>query len=109
MNAWFWLALGAGTEIGWVMGLKMAASPLAWSATAVCAVASVALALGATRDLPATTVYVLFVGLGTVGTVIFEALALGTRLNPAGYAFLALLLVSIVGLKRTGSPARRRH
>ncbi|HET7314627.1 DMT family transporter [Salinisphaera sp.] len=107
MRAWIWLALGAGTEIGWVAGLKLAASPLAWAATVVCAVASVALALGATRDLPATTVYVLFVGLGAVGTVIFEAAVLGAQLHAATYGFLALLLVCIIGLKKTGG--RREH
>lgn len=108
MRAWIWLALGAGTEIGWVAGLKLAASPLAWLATVVCAVVSVALALGATRDLPATTVYVLFVGLGAVGTVIFEALVLGTPLHPATYVFLVLLLVCIIGLKQTGTRPSER-
>lgn len=102
MRAWIWLVLGAGTEIGWVAGLKLAASPLEWAATVVCAVASVALALGATRDLPATTVYVLFVGLGAIGTVILEAVVLGAHLNPATYGFLVLLLVCIIGLKKTG-------
>lgn len=104
MRAWIWLALGAGTEIGWVAGLKLAASPLAWAATVICAVGSVALALGATRDLPATTVYALFVGLGAVGTVVFEAVAFGTPLHAATYGFLGLLLVCIVGLKKTGGP-----
>ncbi|KEZ76269.1 DMT family transporter [Salinisphaera hydrothermalis] len=103
MRAWIWLALGAGTEIGWIAGLKLAASPWAWLATAACAVASVALALGATRDLPATTVYVLFIGLGSVGTVILEATVLGTALHPATYGFLTLLLVCIIGLKRTSA------
>lgn len=105
MRAWIWLALGAGTEIGWIAGLKLAASPLAWLATAVCAVASVALALGATRDLPPTTVYVLFIGLGSIGTVILEAAVLGTTLHPATYGFLALLLVCIIGLKRSSARA----
>ncbi|MGB7755201.1 MAG: SMR family transporter [Salinisphaera sp.] len=102
MRAWIWLALGAGTEIGWVAGLKLACSPLTWAATVICAVGSVALALGAARDLPATTVYILFVGLGAVGTVLFEAVAFGTPLHPATYGFLALLLICIVGLKKTG-------
>lgn len=102
MQAWIWLALGAGTEVGWVAGLKLAASPLAWAATVVCAVVSVLLALGATRDLPATTVYVLFVGLGAIGTAIFEAVALGAPLNPVSYVFLVLLLVCVIGLKKTG-------
>lgn len=102
MQAWIWLALGAVVEVGWVAGLKLATSPLAWAATLICAVASVALALGATRDLPATTVYVLFVGLGAVGTVIVEAVALRATLHPATYGFLALLLVCIIGLKKTG-------
>lgn len=107
MKAWLWLIFGAIAEVGWVVGLKLAASPLAWVATAVCAVGSVALALGATRDLPATTVYILFVGMGAVGTVILESVALGAHLHPAAYGFLALLMVCIFGLKMTGGPAER--
>lgn len=103
MRAWLCLALGAFTEVGWVAGLKLAATPLAWLATAVCAVASVVLALGATRDLPATTVYVLFVALGAIGTVVFAVIALGARLHPATYGFLLLLIVCVIGLKRSGN------
>lgn len=99
MWAWFWLISGAVVEVGWVAGLKMAHTPLAWAATVICAVGSIVLALGATRDLPATTVYILFIALGTVGAVALETFVLGVSLSPIGYAFLALLLICVIGLK----------
>lgn len=102
MKSWLWLVLGTGTEIGWVSGLKLATSPAAWGATLLCALASLVLALGATRELPATTVYILFVGLGAVGTVLVETWVLGAELHLATYGFLALLLICVVGLKKTG-------
>jgi paired small multidrug resistance pump len=108
MTSLLWLVLGAVTEVGWVAGLKLASSPLAWVATVVCAVASVALALGATRDLPATTVYILFVGMGAIGTALLEAVALGAQLRPASYGFLALLMASIIGLRVTGGASGRK-
>ncbi|WP_423822506.1 SMR family transporter [Salinisphaera sp. SPP-AMP-43] len=107
MKSWIWLALGTGTEIGWVAGLKLAASPVAWAATVGCALASLILALVASRELPATTVYILFVGLGAVGTVLVETFVLGASLHPATYGFLALLLICIVGLKKTGNAGAR--
>lgn len=105
MSPWLWLLAGAFTEVGWIVGLKLAQTPLEWAGTVLCAVASIGLALGATRALPATTVYILFIALGAVGAVLFEVAILGVALNPASYAFLALLLVCVMGLKnsdRTG-------
>lgn len=102
MQAWIWLLAGAFTEVGWIAGLKLAHTPMTWLATAACAVLSVGLALGATRSLPATTVYTLFIGLGAVGAVALEVGVLGVSLHPASYLFLSLLLISVLGLKQSG-------
>jgi len=105
MSPWLWLLAGAFTEVGWIAGLKLAQTPLAWAGTVFCAVASIGLALGATRALPATTVYNLFIALGAVGAVLFEVFVLGVELRPASYACLALLLVCVIGLKSTDDKA----
>lgn len=99
MWAWLWLLAGACAEVGWIAGLKMAHTPIVWAATACAAVASLALALGATRSLPATTVYNLFIGLGALGAVALEVVVFGSTFQPLSYVFLGLLLVCVIGLK----------
>lgn len=105
MWAWFWLLAGACTEVGWIAGLKMAHTPALWAATACSAVASVLLALGATRSLPATTVYNLFIGLGAIGAVGLEVVVFGATLHPLSYVFLGLLLACVIGLKFSSNRA----
>lgn len=102
MNAWFWLIAAAAAEVGWVTGLNGANSALEWSATALCVVASFGLALLAARRMPATTVYVLFVGLGACGTVAVDITVFNAPLHASTLAWLALLLAAIVGLKLIG-------
>lgn len=102
MRAWLWLVAGAIAEIGWIAGLRFATTALEWSATVVAATASVLLALGATRDLPATTVYTLFVGLGAFGALFLQVVFLDNDLSPAAYGFVLLLIICVIGLKRTG-------
>lgn len=104
MWAWIWLLAGGCAEVGWIAGLKMAHSPIVWAATACSAVASVGLALGATRSLPATTVYNLFIGLGAIGAVGLEVVVLGATLHPLSYVFLGLLVMCVIGLKFSSRP-----
>ncbi|GAB3674026.1 DMT family transporter [Salinisphaera aquimarina] len=103
MKTWIWLLAAAATEVGWVCGVKAADSPLDWAATIACIMASFVLALAAARQLPATTVYVIFVGLGALGTAVLDILAFGAALHASSLAFLALLLSGVIGLKLTAS------
>jgi paired small multidrug resistance pump len=101
MRPWLWLIPAAATEVGWVIGINSAATPLAWLTTVVCVIASVALAFGATRTMAATTVYALFVGLGTLGTVAVDLVVFDAPLHPATLAFIALLVAGVAGLRLT--------
>lgn len=105
MRSWFWLVAAAATEVGWVSGVARADSAVGALATLACLIASLGLALAAARRMAATTVYVLFVGLGMSGTVAVDALLFGAPLHASTLGFLALLLAGIVGLKRTSERA----
>ncbi|ROO24457.1 multidrug resistance protein SMR [Salinisphaera orenii MK-B5] len=107
MRSWAWLVAAALTEVGWVGGLKAADGALDWLATAACVLASFALALGAARRLPATTVYVVFVGLGAAGTAMLDAAVFGQALGPAALACLTLLIGGVIGLKLTSTGNQR--
>lgn len=98
-----WLVLAAAAEVGWVSGLNAADSVVDWLATGACVIASFGLALVAARRLAATTVYILFVGLGTAGTALLDHFAFGMHFDPAALAWLTLLLAAVCGLKLTAT------
>jgi len=106
MKTWFWLFAAGSAEAGWVAGINAADSALEWSATGLCIVASFGLALLAARHMAATTVYVIFVGLGATGTFALDVAIFHAALHPATLAWLALLLAAIIGLKISSRPAR---
>ena len=103
MRSVMWLVLAAAAEVGWISGLNAADSVVDWVATGGCVVASFSLALLAARRLAATTVYILFVGLGTAGTALLDHFAFGMHFDPAALAWLTLLLAAVCGLKLTAT------
>jgi paired small multidrug resistance pump len=107
MQNLIWLVLAAAAEVGWISGLNAADSVIDWAATGGCVIASFSLALLAARRLAATTVYILFVGLGTAGTALLDHFAFGMRFDPAALAWLTLLLAAICGLKLTATSSAK--
>lgn len=67
---WGNVFIAAIFEVGWVMGLKYAHSLIEWGATIVCIIVSFYLLMKATSVLPVGTLYAVFTGLGTAGTVL---------------------------------------
>jgi quaternary ammonium compound-resistance protein SugE len=57
----------------------------------------------ALKSLPVGTAYVVWVGVGAFGVAIAGMLALGENMSAPRLAFLALILVGIVGLKFVGA------
>lgn len=96
---WLLIFIAAAFEIGWVTGLKYADSAVETALTIVAILVSFGLLIYAGKKLPATTVYAVFVGLGTAGTVIIEMLFFDVPFNPPKAALIVSLLVGIIGLK----------
>jgi quaternary ammonium compound-resistance protein SugE len=93
--AWILLIVAGILEAGWAIGLKytdgftkLVPSVL----TIIGIIVSIVLLSIAARTLPIGTAYAVWVGIGAAGAVILGIVLL---------AFLALLLVAIVGLKAT--------
>lgn len=104
MSPWVLLIIAGLLETGWAVGLKYTegfTKPLPSVLTAAAIVASMYLLAVAARTLPIGTAYAVWVGIGAAGAVILGIVLLGEPRNPARLCFLALLLVSIVGLKVT--------
>lgn len=99
MKYWLLVILAAFFEVGWVIGLKHASSVLEWGLTAVCILVSFGVLIYAGRFIPVGTVYAVFVGLGTVGTVVMDMLLFDAPVRPLVLVFIATLLLGVIGLK----------
>ena len=98
-RTWLLVVVAAVFEVGWVAGLKHADSIWTWALTIVALVVSFVVLIRASQKLPASTVYAVFVGLGTAGTVAGEMLFFGEPFRWSKVILIALLLCGIIGLK----------
>lgn len=67
--------------------------------TLVAILVSFILMIMASRTLPVGTVYAIFVGLGTAGTVLAEILLFGAEVQGSKLLLIGVLLLGVVGLK----------
>ncbi len=93
-------------EVGWAVGLKYTdgfSKPLPSVMTIAAMVVSMFLLGKAAQTLPIGTAYAVWVGIGAAGAAVFGILLFKEPASLMRIAFLALLLVSIVGLKLTSA------
>ncbi len=105
---WVTLVLAGLLEIVWAVGLKFSHGfTRLWpSALTLAALAgSLVLLAQSTRSLPLGTAYAVWVGIGSLGAAIAGILLFREPVTVGRVVFLGLLLVAIVGLKLTSSPA----
>ncbi|MGM9950848.1 MAG: DMT family transporter [Lysinibacillus sp.] len=96
---WLKVFIAAFLEIFWVMGLAHAYDFLTWAGTIILLIISNFLMITAAQVLPAGTVYAVFVGLGTAGTVLAEILFFEEPFDWRKILLIGLLLAGVIGLK----------
>ena len=96
---WVSVIVAALFEVGWVIGLKHASTIWEWIGTVIAISISFYLMIRAARSLAVGTVYAVFVGLGTAGTVVAEIFLFDAAINILKVAMIGLLLLGVVGLK----------
>lgn len=96
---WLYVLIGGIIEVVWVTGLKHAENGWEWLITAAAIAASFWLIIEASRRLPVGTVYAVFTGIGTAGTVLTEMLVFGEPFRWSKTLLIALLLLGVIGLK----------
>jgi len=96
---WMKVMVAAIFEVGWVIGLKHADSLAEWAVTAICIAVSFYLLVMAGKVLPVGTVYAVFVGLGTTGTVLSDIVFFGEPFQTGKMILILVLLAGVVGLK----------
>lgn len=96
---WLLVVVAAIFEVGWATGLKYADGVLTWSLTAIAIIVSFGLLIYTASKLPTSTVYAVFVGLGTVGTVLIDFIFFELDFKLSILFFIVLLLAGVLGLK----------
>ena len=100
MNAnWMKVFIAGFFEVFWVIGLKHASGFWSWTGTIISIFISFYLLIMAGRKLPVGTVYAVFVGLGTAGTVIAEIIFFKEPIKLEKMILIFLLLAGVMGLK----------
>ncbi|WP_435920800.1 DMT family transporter [Paenibacillus sp. DYY-L-2] len=98
-KTWLSVIIAAFFEVGWVIGLKHANGILEWGATVIAIIVSFTLMILASRSLPVGTVYAVFVGLGTAGTVLADIVLFGAPVQAGKMVLIGTLLLGVIGLK----------
>jgi quaternary ammonium compound-resistance protein SugE len=102
--SWIYLFIAGLFEIGWAVGLKYThgfSRPLPSALTVGAMIASMWLLALAAKTLPIGTAYAVWVGIGAAGAAILGIVLFREPITIGRGVFLALLIVSIVGLKLT--------
>ncbi len=100
--AWLILVIAGLFEIGWAIGLKYTEGfTRLWPTvgTVAAMVLSMWLLGVAVRWLPVGTAYAVWVGIGTVGTVLLGIVLFGEPASALRLVSIALIVAGIVGLR----------
>jgi len=104
-RAWFYVILGGMLEIVWASGFKYeAVSPIV---VLISLLVSFDLIIRATKAIPVGTAYAVFAGMGTIGTVVVDAIFSNESVSWLKIAIILFLLLCIVGLKLTSEGSDR--
>ena len=96
---WVKVVVAAFFEVFWVIGLKHADDFWTWTGTVIAIIVSFYLMIMAGKKLPVGTVYAVFVGLGTAGTVFSDIVFFDEPFKIAKIILILVLLGGVVGLK----------
>lgn len=103
---WIFLIFAGLAEIVFAVGLKYTegfSKPLPTIFTILAMLLSLFLLSRASLTLPIGTAYSVWVGIGAIGASVLGVFLFQESMTPLKILFLALLLVSIVGLKLTST------
>ena len=96
---WSKVVIAVCFEVLWVIGMKHADQFWTWFCTVIAIILSFYFLISASEKLPVGTVYAVFVGLGTLGTVVAEIVLFNEPVHWPKLLLIALLLIGVGGLK----------
>jgi len=108
-RSWYLLMLAVPFEVMWVAGFKHADDLITWAGTVAAVLISFYLVITASAKLPVGTVYAVFTGLGTAGTVLAEMFLFDEPVTLIKLLLIALLLTGVLGLKMVSGPSKSKE
>lgn len=108
-RSWYLLMLAVPFEVMWVAGFKHADDWITWAGTIAAVLISFYLVITASAKLPVGTVYAVFTGLGTAGTVLAEMFLFNEAVTLTKLLLIALLLAGVLGLKMVSGPSTSKE
>lgn len=99
MKHWGIVILAAVLEVCWVIGLTHASTWWEWILTVLAVVITFTLLLKAGDHIPVGTLYAVFVGLGTAGTVLSDIVLFDAPVEFMKIFLICILLVGVIGIK----------
>ena len=98
-RSWIYVYLSGITEILWAIGLKYSDAWWEWVLTFTLIIMAFVLTIKASEAMPVATVYVVFTGIGAVGTNRVDILVFREPVSVMKIVFIVLLIAGIIGLK----------
>lgn len=104
--AWLLLIIAAVFEVGWPLGFKLSAVyPNRFWTYMLLAIVSMLLSgvflYYAQKSIPVSTAYIVWTGIGAVGTFLIGILFFGDSASVLRMFFALLILIGIIGLEQT--------
>jgi paired small multidrug resistance pump len=96
---WMFIILSGIIEVLWAIGLKYSSDVITWIGVGIVIGLSFWLLFEATKEVPVATVYAVFTGIGTVGTVLIGMVCFNEAFSWSKIFFIIVLLIGILGLK----------
>lgn len=103
---WIYVYLAGITEILWATGLKYSDTWWEWVITFALIIMAFVLTIKASEALPVATVYVIFTGIGAVGTNLVDIFVFREPVSVMKVVFIVLLITGIIGLKLVTGESR---
>lgn len=100
--SWIYLIIAGLFEVVWSTTMKLSHgfSKISFTIYTIVGLALSMLFLAiAIKKLPMSLAYLIWTGIGAVGSVIIGVILFGDKLSPLTWIFVVLLLISIIGIK----------
>ncbi|TLD82908.1 multidrug efflux SMR transporter [Helicobacter sp. MIT 11-5569] len=97
--AWLLILFGGIVEVFWVSGLKYSTTFVGYFFTILGILTSFTCMILAIKRVEVSIAYAVFVGIGAVGVILSEIFIFGAKVSLVQSVLIAVLLISIVGLK----------
>lgn len=98
-KSWLYVIITCLLEMVWVFGFRTADHTWQWVLLIGVIFIDFYFLTKACEKLPTGTVYAVFAGAGSIGTVVMDAFLFGGSVNVLTLLFIGLLVTGVIGLK----------